>query len=709
MQVACPPLCSGLAMGWIHPSFYTLEGTLPAVNYCLMTSKDCARIQLNRMRANETKEQEFLPGNVVLHRQWGVGHVIERASGAQADLVVDFPGKPRHRMSSQLASYALSKLPSDGLEALLLREPDKVATWGKDAPLKLIGATLADLGGAAKPAEIRAKLEGRLVPIQWASWWKRVQPALKDSAYFLVHSDGSYYLTSTVEQIPERPLPPSSKKVKAEKLSSAQVKEIVASLEAGETKFESLKGATTLSLAAKELVQECSTSERAQSVVMAALQGPVLHARVVLQELLRLGQATYLIDGLRQFIEHIQLLVVAPAGKEGKKVSEHVKSKLHLFEKVARHLTKRQQLQADPDSVKGLMHALLQLALAVWRQDMSSWRSESLDCISNTVVILAKAEPKLFNIIGEYLATKDGNTLGKIALTDSLFKKVNINIRRDAVDKLLTGSLVRPSEFFEECFLRHIKEEEQLSWISSRLPQILSSSNIHTFEAFARLLVRKNPRLEPQEIRTYLSLLIAIASVNPQAQAILSSVIRDRLKQSLDEVVSQTSNLTRLSEPRTVLDFIEAASYAKVAEEREKANAIQSRLESNIEDLQLALKTTRGKSAKLDEMVEQLKSSYRLPEQWALFQGKKEVLASLVAIYQEAFLAKAASSDLKVRGWVLQRLQNLLQRHGVSEFGQVDSCSSYNPALHEFILGFEETRGEIRILCPGFEWQDLWE
>lgn len=672
-----------------------------------MTAGDYDRIQLTSMHINEMEEQEFLPGDVVSHREWGIGYVLEVGSGPEPDLIVEFTGKPRHRMSSQLASHALSKLPADGLEALLLKERDKVATWSKDAPLKLIGAALADLGKAAKPADLRAKLDSRrLLPVKWESWWKRVQPAIKDSPCFFVRSDGSYHLASAVEQIPESPLPPSPKKAKAARLTSAQVQEITVRLEAGEIEFESLKGTKTLRLVAKELVQRSLTSEMARSVAMKALQGPVLHTRVILEEFSHLGQLSYLIEALVRFTSHIQLLAATPALKEGKKIGEHVMAKLHLMENATRQLVEYGQLQEAPSVIASLVHALLQLALVVWRKEMSSWRSQSLDRVSNTVVILAQRQPKVFSIAGEYLARHEGNILGKVAVADSLLTKVAADVRYEAVDQLLIGSLVEPSGFVEECFLHHVKEEQQLSWISSALSHLLLSCNIRAVEALARLLLRKSPRLEAHESKMYVELAIALASVSPQAPEVLSAVIRDRLKQRLDSVTSEISDLTRPAKPKTVLDLIEDASHAKVEEERRHAREMCAALEADLKDLQLALETTKSKSIKLEEMVEQLKSSYRLPERWALFQGKKEILESLVGLYQEAFLAKGAGGDPKATGWVLQRLQNLLQKHSVSEFGRVDSRATYDPTLHEFIPGFEDTGEEVRIKCPGFEWLD---
>ena len=171
-------------------------------------------------------------------------------------------------------------------------------------------------------------------------------------------------------------------------------------------------------------------------------------------------------------------------------------------------------------------------------------------------------------------------------------------------------------------------------------------------------------------------------------------------------ILVENLDLTQISDPKTILDSIEAASYAKVTEGRDEAREIRLSLESNIRDLQITIENQTSKSTKLDEMVEQLKSSYRLPEQWAVSQGKKEVLIGLTEICQETYLTKAIGDDLKVTRWALQRIENLLKKNGVLEFGQINSRTSYDSSLHEFIPGSEGIGKEISIKCLGFEWRD---
>lgn len=74
----------------------------------------------------EVSKQEFSLGDMVLHRTWHIGYVVDVETGDNPDIIIDFPNAPNHRMSMRLARQALTKLPSDGLEALMSRQPDMI-------------------------------------------------------------------------------------------------------------------------------------------------------------------------------------------------------------------------------------------------------------------------------------------------------------------------------------------------------------------------------------------------------------------------------------------------------------------------------------------------------------------------------------------------------------------------------------------------------
>jgi len=123
--------------------------------------------------------------------------------------------------------------------------------------------------------------------------------------------------------------------------------------------------------------------------------------------------------------------------------------------------------------------------------------------------------------------------------------------------------------------------------------------------------------------------------------------------------------------------------------------------------LQLALEESERKFARAEKIINQLQTSFHTPEKWASYKGKQDVLKNLAELYQEAFLARGSGVDVQVvANWVLIRLENIFQTHGMSKFGKVDSSGTFDPSHHQFIPGFETGGEEIVIKCPGLEIRD---
>ena len=95
-----------------------------------------------------------------------------------------------------------------GLVAALRKNPEEVYSWIEQAQLKLVGVTLADLGGSGKANDLERRLEAvfRGVKANWNSWWKKVRPALKDYPNYFAIRQGRYELVTEVERIPVEPL-----------------------------------------------------------------------------------------------------------------------------------------------------------------------------------------------------------------------------------------------------------------------------------------------------------------------------------------------------------------------------------------------------------------------------------------------------------------------------------------------------------------------
>ena len=112
---------------------------------------------------------------------------------------------------SVLSYYYRRSNPEEGLIASLDSHRDEVLSWVEQGPLRLVGAVLADLQGSGKAGDLQHKLESQVLGnagVKWNSWWKKVQPSIKESEYFRIDKPNTYSLGPgvRVEDIPVKPL-----------------------------------------------------------------------------------------------------------------------------------------------------------------------------------------------------------------------------------------------------------------------------------------------------------------------------------------------------------------------------------------------------------------------------------------------------------------------------------------------------------------------
>ena len=159
--------------------------------------------------------RELRQETLVEHPELGVGK-ITRVEREQHRAVINFRSEPEYRMTVKDALASLEARPAGGLSAHLYENPDDVLSWVVDGQLRLVGATLLDLGGAGKTKDLQSRLEKpvlSLVGAKWATWWNKVQPSLKESEYFEFQKPYTYRLQDGVyvEQIPVEPLTATAK------------------------------------------------------------------------------------------------------------------------------------------------------------------------------------------------------------------------------------------------------------------------------------------------------------------------------------------------------------------------------------------------------------------------------------------------------------------------------------------------------------------
>jgi hypothetical protein len=655
-------------------------------------------------------EQKFALDDLVSHKTWGIGRIRDVIIDPEPSIIVDFLHKPNHRMSLQLANQALTRLPSDGLEVLLAKDPDRIVQWSDSAPLKLIAAALTDLGKIGTPSQIRESLGQHHVlgNRKWESWWKLVQPELIKSSHFTYFkSRRAYGLLTQVEDVPMGRVVPQPKKVPKSTIGKDQVLEVISKLEAGEITFQDIRGEKRFRSIIKKLVKRSKESELAKRVIAEALLGPLIPVRSIFRELLARGRVAELMEYVVQLTRSIGDLIVAQAEKKRKKVVEHISTKLNLLREITEDLA--EQIQCDKLSlnVSAYVRALIDLALVLCRKNITGWRSEALAAVSAIMAIMGRNKISVYECAGQYLAGLRGAKTERMIVTEGLLTSAtSAGTGVEAVDALLTGSLHVRSDYARKCLLRYIKPEQQLEWVTKRLSRISHPFESPAVDMLADILVAMPEQGPIAFSRDYLLVAITLASLSPQAQVTLYPVIQSKLKTRLDIIWEETLTKGHPAYAGDLLGSIEHATLAKGKEERQHYLDRYKKLNSRIADLQKSLAKSREKSAALEDVTRQLQSSFRLPEQWATYRGKKEVLESIALLYQEMFLAVDAGFEGETTGWLRQRLLGLLQRNGVVSFAEVGAQVPYDPSQHRLILGSRVDTGNIVVRCPGFEWQD---
>ncbi len=126
-------------------------------------------------------DSKFQPGVLVRDNHARVGKIVGNSTLVELDgnpvevFSVDFWGNEVKRPNNWLTLLA-----PESPEALLLERPETLASWADEAPLKLVALALSVGGGEGKMADIRAKLDGRVLEAgKWENWWKKQQQQMR--------------------------------------------------------------------------------------------------------------------------------------------------------------------------------------------------------------------------------------------------------------------------------------------------------------------------------------------------------------------------------------------------------------------------------------------------------------------------------------------------------------------------------------------------
>jgi len=125
---------------------------------------------------------EFAPGYCVLHHNWGPGRI--RAADPDA-IIIDFAGKPGHRMSMAIARKGLQVIPPDDLRVTWMEKPELVKQMAQEKNPDLAYLAIREMNGKATTQELRRRLTPDVIKTSsWPTWWKDVRTAMEADERF---------------------------------------------------------------------------------------------------------------------------------------------------------------------------------------------------------------------------------------------------------------------------------------------------------------------------------------------------------------------------------------------------------------------------------------------------------------------------------------------------------------------------------------------
>ena len=309
--------------------------------------------------------QELKLNAVVRHQERGVGRVVELEEDGQW-VVIDFQRSPGHRMAKQLALTSLTILPDDGLEVTFQDSPDTVYSWVSEAPLKLVAAALTDLDRrTGKAGDLRDRLDLRVLRNCGASfdnWWKRVQPAVKESRYFYPNGrNGWTFLRGfTAADIPASPLSSPARGSRATKKETEPFAVFLSRVSRGERGLHEFPSQRQRSQALKHLMASDDWDWFVGEQSAEHLLANISVCRMVFKALGAPEHFGRLLDGLHRISQ-----CLTQANGEQNRTDPWIIARAEMIGEIVNSTVGRVEFSCHQEAAKGLSESLVYLHLAL--------------------------------------------------------------------------------------------------------------------------------------------------------------------------------------------------------------------------------------------------------------------------------------------------------------------------------------------------------
>ena len=651
------------------------------------------------------KDQELQPKALVHHNEWGVGQVVTLQDDGQW-VVISFPSKPDHRMSRELALRSLTSLPYDGLEAALRRDIDAVRSWVREAPLRLVAAILVDDGGSGKASTIRGRLEGRVLrDIKWATWWKRVQPAIKESSCFRLRTDGSIVLRVDPSQVPQAPLPNPPKTKRKEETEPASV--LATKLVNGELRLHEIPTVEQQRRVFKTLIRNDQLEWLTGRTATETLMHSVATARMVLNELVVSTRIDLWVDQVSLLNQALAELLRLSADETTKQLDgEWITARTRLIESSLADALGNLKSLGEHRIHGGLIGSFVDLWLALAGRDTSQWSSESKGHIEGALANLVAADHSLMQFLAVSFSKTAAPQNIKSAALEALVGRLDPELWLPVLREMwrVGPNLVRETGW--RILTRTVPRGRQLDTISNEVLTALDIKDTQLLQVLADYTNRLTRDLDSGDLRQLTSLQLKLAAQDGELARQLEPTLVPNLESFLESMLGLTPDNAD-SAADDVVTLILTAVHRIRAKEQAGFQMSVSELVSRITELEKALQQTEQRRDRAESTTDQLRRSFRLPERWAEFQGQKVVLEGVAQYYQELKRAGAIGSlNQHTIDLALRRLDSTLAQFRVIKIGTPGEREVFNSGRHQYIPGEEGPGDSVVVDCPGFIWQD---
>jgi len=367
---------------------------------------------------------------------------------------------------------------------------------------------------------------------------------------------------------------------------------------------------------------------------------------------------------LGRFLEQLVVESAFPvewtAIAEGLSTATHRLSKLHLLEPLPEDTTNA--------------------VATFWRRCISSaplsQRSRLVSLASDESI----APPLLLSLCRLYLAMDD--SLSHTDMWITLVGRLPENTLLRLLDSLVEEHRAWRSEFdaLAHVLGRLSTRGDVQRWVAGRLPDALARDALPLGEVAPPLAHLLEGDLDPRLRDTVVSLLQK--ATLDFCTALQSGTARTRQDPHLA--------LVSVSGLYAFLQQVQGTAEAQLGQQRDRVTRLQE---------QLSVAEHRARQA--ENALEELRRSFRQPEQELLFRGRRAVLAEFAATAADLERYAAASGD-RLTHAAVTRLLSLLGGCGVEPVGCIGERVSFDPSRHELIATGAAPGDTVQIIERGF-------